>query len=207
MPEDDERAGFDPADGFDAADGFDDQDYLDDDFDVDETGSGWTSGFPPPFGERAGGRHAARRGLVLAATALVAAGFAFGVAAVAMHDVSANPAASVTPSASSPAAGGSGGEPTSGADGGAAPLPSGAMMQLEIGGQVTAVSATSITIGSGDRAITAAVTSSTEITGKVTSIGGVKVGDLVSASISGTAGKLTADTIQDPASLPSGPGQ
>ena len=34
--------------------------------------------------------------------------------------------------------------------------------------------------------VTAAVTSATEITGKVTSIGGIKVGDLVSALVSGT---------------------
>jgi hypothetical protein len=48
----------------------------------------------------------------------------------------------------------------------------------------------------------AAVTTATRITGKVTSIAGIAVGDLVSATITGTAGKLTADTIQDPASLP-----
>ena len=47
----------------------------------------------------------------------------------------------------------------------------------------------------------------TKVTGKVTSISGVKVGDFVSASISGANGKLTADSIQDPASLPSGSGQ
>jgi hypothetical protein len=51
------------------------------------------------------------------------------------------------------------------------------------------------------------VTRSTTITGKVTSISGIKVGDFVSASITGTNGKLTADSIQDPASLPSGSGQ
>jgi hypothetical protein len=45
------------------------------------------------------------------------------------------------------------------------------------------------------------------VTGKVAGIGGVKVGDLVSATITGADGKLTADSIQDPASLPSGPGQ
>jgi hypothetical protein len=39
------------------------------------------------------------------------------------------------------------------------------------------------------------------------SIGGVKVGDVVSASISGADGKRTAASIQDPASLPSASGQ
>jgi hypothetical protein len=80
-------------------------------------------------------------------------------------------------------------------------------MELEIGGLVRAVSATSITVGGNGQEVTAAVTRATVITGKVSSISGIKVGDFVSASISGTNGKLTADSIQDPASLPSGPGQ
>jgi hypothetical protein len=81
------------------------------------------------------------------------------------------------------------------------------MERLEIGGQVTAVSATSITLNGGGQEITATVTRTTKVTGKVTSISGVKVGDFVSASISGANRKLTADSIQDPASLPSGSGQ
>ncbi len=77
-----------------------------------------------------------------------------------------------------------------------------------IGGTVTAVSATSITLGKGGQAVTAAVNYATKVTGKVTSISGIKVGDLVSASLSGTSGgNLAADSIQDPASLPSGLGQ
>jgi hypothetical protein len=63
------------------------------------------------------------------------------------------------------------------------------------------------TIGSGGNAVTAAVTRATKVTGKVAGIGGVQVGDLVSATITGANGKLTADSIQDPASLPSAPGQ
>ena len=51
------------------------------------------------------------------------------------------------------------------------------------------------------------MTKATKVTGKVTSIGGVKVGDVVSASITGTNGKLTVTSIQDPASLPSAPAQ
>jgi hypothetical protein len=80
-------------------------------------------------------------------------------------------------------------------------------LRLEIGGPVTAVSATSITVGGGGRGVTAAVTKATKVTGKVTSIGGVKVGDVVSASMTGTNGKLTVTSIQDPASLPSAPAQ
>ena len=72
---------------------------------------------------------------------------------------------------------------------------------------MTAVSATSITLDGGGQAITAAVTRATTVTGKVTSISGIKVGDLVSASLTGADGKLTANSIQDPASLPSGAGQ
>jgi hypothetical protein len=69
------------------------------------------------------------------------------------------------------------------------------------------VSAASITLDGGGQAITAAVTRATTITGKVTSIAGIKVGDFVSASITGANGKLTADSIQDPARLPTGSGQ
>jgi hypothetical protein len=209
MPEDDDKRA-----GFEAEDGFDDFDE-----DEDEAGQGWTTpgslplgsappGFPPPYGgpgRRA--EHPARRGLLLAATALVAAGFAFGVVDVAQHDVSGSPAASSTPSASPPTPGGSAGEPTSGTGNGLPSLAPGATMQLVIGGPVTAVSAKSITVGTGDRAVTASVTSATKVTGKVTSIGGIKVGDVVSATISGTNGKLVATSIQDPASLPSGPAQ
>ena len=65
-------------------------------------------------------------------------------------------------------------------------MPPGAMERLEIGGQVTAVSATSITLNGGGQEITATVTRATKVTGKVTSISGIKVGDLVSASISGS---------------------
>lgn len=230
MPENHgERDGFDEPDDFGERQEFGDRDEFDDDFgdaELDDDGyaaeraeSAWPApvppppGYPPPPGgwHRNGGSGARRRGLLLAATAVAAAAFAFAVADAAIHDAPGRPAASATPSG-----GGYGGDPSGrpgggtqlAPQGGGAPsLPSGAMMQLEIGGPVTAVSATSITVGSGDRAVTAAVTSATKITGKVTSIGGIKVGDLVSALITGTNGKLTADSIQDPASLPSGLGQ
>ena len=41
-----------------------------------------------------------------------------------------------------------------------------------------------------------------EIGGTVHAISGIKAGDLVSAQITGTDGKLTAAAIQDPASIP-----
>jgi hypothetical protein len=206
----------------------DDFDDLDDDDDDDGPGPHWPApGFPPGApGEPPGGWHrggpwgggAARRGWLLALTAVVAAAFGFGVVVVALHEAAGPASAGAAPSSSATASPGavppkSG---TSGAGNGTQPapqggglpsLPPGAMERLEIGGQVTAVSATSITLNGGGQEITATVTRATKVTGKVTSISGVKVGDFVSASISGANGKLTAGSIQDPASLPSGSGQ
>lgn len=220
MPENhDERGSFDEQ-GFDDQADFDEDDDYDDDYDdddddgyePDEAGRAWfasgypSAGFPPPPGRR-GTRH----GWLFAATAVVAAALAFGVVDFAIHAAAGSPAASATPSASAPTGSGSGSEPSGGTrfgPAGGAPLPSGAAERLMIGGKVTAVSATSITLGGGAQTVTAAVTHSTKVSGKVTSIAGIKVGDLVSASITGTSGgKLVADSIQDPASLPSGPGQ
>ena len=224
MPEEhDERAGFGEPDDFTEADEFDD---LDDDEpgDADRArpAPGYSPGeYPaPPGGWRRVGGDRLGRGLLFAVAALVAGATGFGVVAVAVHDAAAVPtAAGSTPSSSAPNAGStpSGGAPTGGAGsgtrlapnaGGAIPsIPSGATLRLEIGGPVTAVSATSITLGGGGRGVTAAVTKATKVTGKVTSIGGVKVGDVVSASITETNGKLTVTSIQDPASLPSAPAQ
>jgi hypothetical protein len=214
MPEDhDERAGYGEHDEFDEPDevgALDDLDDFDDDDDVDWPGGTWPApGYPPgdpghPSRWQHGGGNGIRRGWLLALTAVVAAGFGFGVVLVATHEATASPAAaSATPSSSAPSSGAG----LSPQGGGAPSLPSGATEHLEIGGQVSAVSATSITLNGGGQAITATVTRATTVTGKVTSIRGIKVGDLVSASITGTGGKLTAESIQDPASLPSGSGQ
>ena len=172
--------------------------------------------YPPgtyPPGTGPAGVTARRHGLLLALTAVVAAAAGFGVVAVAVRDVTGSPAAaSSSPSAAAPSPYGSAGLPSRGTvlspqAGGIPSLPAGATLRLEIGGQVTAVSPTSITIGADGSVVTAAVTRVTKVTGKVAGIGGIKVGDLVSATITGTAGRLTADSIQDPASLPSAPGQ
>ena len=72
-------------------------------------------------------------------------------------------------------------------------------LRLLLTSRVLAVSGASITIGGDGASVTAAVTATTTVTGKVHSIGGVKVGDEVSAQISGTASHLTATAIQDPA--------
>jgi hypothetical protein len=224
MPEDHgERAGYGEHDDFDEPDEFDDFADLDDDEDEPEPGRAWPApGYPPgapgdpPGGWHRGGGSGARRGWLLALTAVVAAAAGFGVVAVAFPDATGSPAAGATPSSSAPTAGGSGAAPSSGAGngtqlappgGGVQSPPPGATERLEIGGPVTAVSATSITLDGGGQPITAAVTRATTITGKVTSIAGIKVGDFVSASITGANGKLAANSIQDPASLPSGSGQ
>jgi hypothetical protein len=69
-------------------------------------------------------------------------------------------------------------------------------LRIMLTGRVLAVSAKSITIGGNGPAVTAAITGATEITGKA---GGIRVGDEVSAKITGTGSDLTATAIQDPA--------
>jgi Cu/Ag efflux protein CusF len=54
--------------------------------------------------------------------------------------------------------------------------------------------------------MTAAITNSTRITGRVSSISGIKVGDQVSAQIADSGGKATVTAIQYPAQVPPGMG-
>jgi hypothetical protein len=126
---------------------------------------------------------------VLAAAAGVAAG---------LFLVKGTPVASTadgaTPSASAPA----------GSSTGLPALPGlsrngNGQLQMLLTGRVLAVSGTSITIGGNGPSVTAAVTSATTITGTVHGIGGISVGNEVSAQITGTASHLTATAIQDPA--------
>jgi hypothetical protein len=179
-------------------DKFDDQDDRDDQ-DVTEATrpeTPWPAGGEPPRRPRLRYRAA------LIVTAVLAAGAGFLVV-TAVRDVTDGPAAaspSASPTAAAPSYSSGGGAAP---NGGAIPTPgSGPQLRLQIAGKVTAISATSITLRSGGQQVTAAVTSSTRVTGRVTSIGGVKKGDLVSVQITGSNGKLTATAIQDPASLP-----
>ena len=71
-------------------------------------------------------------------------------------------------------------------------------------GTVTAVSGTSITIGGQGHTITATVTRATRVTGKVAGLGGIKVGDQVSAQLTEDGGRVTAVAIADPAQAPAG---
>jgi hypothetical protein len=193
------REDFHASDGEDAYD--DDDDYEDDDDEYQgQPELPWPPGPPGPPGPRYDRR--ARHAILLAVIAALAAAVGF-VVVTAIHDVSGSPAAAsgATPGASAPPGSPQAGNPQ------ASPLPtagSGQELQLEIGGKVVAVSATSITLDGAGQQITAAVTSATKVTGRVTSIGGVKPGDVVSAQLTGTGtgGNLTATAIQDPASLP-----
>ena len=164
-------------------------------------GDGWPDGGQPGGGGGSGagmGRgpggapgfsvRAASAVALLAAAAGVAAGFFL---------VRGTPAASTAgqlrPSAPAPSASGGTGLPG---------LPGNGKGQLQmiLTGRVLAVSGTSITIGGDGPSVTAAVTSATKVTGTARGIGGVKVGDEVSAQLTGTASHLVATAIQDPAS-------
>lgn len=132
----------------------------------------------------------------LVAIALCAAGIG-ALVVLAARGLSGSPAGPASqPSVQAP------GQP--GAGGGA--FPGGGGPEMLIGGPVTAVNSTSITIGTPGRSITAAVTSSTRFTGKVSSISGVKVGDQVSAQLTQNGGRATAVSISDPAQFPAGGG-
>jgi Cu/Ag efflux protein CusF len=76
-----------------------------------------------------------------------------------------------------------------------------------IAGPVQAISASSITLGSPGRTVTAAITGATRVSGRVTSPSQIKVGDNVSAQITVRNGKSVVTSIQYPAQLPSGGGQ
>jgi hypothetical protein len=164
-----------------------------------EDGSSWPP-VPPAQGQdgRASRR---RRSLVMAAVAIVAVGAGAGVTLAVTSELAS----------SSPAPAASGGSAAPGQLGGGgigAALPAGRqVIQLVLGGQVTAVSRRSITIDGGGHATTAAITSSTRVTGRVTSIGSVRVGDRISAEITETGGQATVTALQDPASLPPALGQ
>ena len=100
---------------------------------------------------------------------------------------------------------GAGGQPGSGGQAGPnGGFPGGGVGRAFLIGKVLKVSSTSITIGGPGRSITASVTASTRITGKVSAISGIKVGDQVSAQITGGNGSPAVAAIQYPAQMPAG---
>jgi hypothetical protein len=186
---------------------------------ADEPDLDWPDDWPdeggndPPWGRTApaaahgsdgGPGRLGLRPLALATVAVVAlaagAGVALAITKGIDHSASPSAAPSTQPSVVAPGGSGPGG--------GTVPGGGGPVEQMFVAGPVTAVTSTSITIGGGPgRSVTAAITSSTRITGKVTSIGGVKVGDQVSAQITeSNGGQPTVAAIQDPAQAPSGGG-
>jgi len=92
---------------------------------------------------------------------------------------------------------------TGGGSGGLPALPplngNGGGLQYMLNGQVSAISATSITLSGSGPSVTAAITSSTQVGGNVTSVSQIKVGDQVTAQVGGkSATALVAMSIQDP---------
>jgi hypothetical protein len=171
-----------------------DPDWPDDWPDEDAADPPWRRA-ARPAAYRPGGGPGRRSGRPLALTvvAVVAlgAGAGFALAVGRGLDNSASPSATPSSQPSYPA-GGSGG--------------TGAVGQAFIEGQVEAVSSTSITIGGPGQSMTAAITAATKVTGRVTSIGSVRVGDQVSAQITVSGGQATVTAIQDPAQAPTGGG-
>jgi hypothetical protein len=205
-----------------------DEDSLDDDWPDDGSpddewlDDGWLDGQPfgapgGPSGPRLGPGSGHRRGwghggfpgfpTWMAVAVIVAAGIA-GVA-VGFLLTRGTPAASgALPSASAPPSVQTSAPPSTGSGAGpqARPgLPGNAsgngdgQLRMLLTGRVLAVSGTSVTIGGVGPSVAAAVTSTTKLTGHVHDLSGIKVGDGVSAQITGTPSHLVITTLQDPA--------
>ena len=182
MPED-----FDASDGHS---GWEDEDMPDEDH-YPQPEPPWPADGRPLHRDAPPRRWPARYGVTLVLTAVIAAAAGF-LAVIAVRDLSARPTAASSVAPASGRAPGAGG-PESGAPSSGGPAPGaapgrGQTIQLEIGGKVTAVSATSITVAGPGRQVTAAVTSATKVSGRVSGIGGVTAGDEVSLQAAGTGG-------------------
>ena len=183
------------------ADDWPEDDWPEDDH---EAGLPW----PPPSGG-SGDRPRRRRPLMLAVIAVAALVTGAGVTLAVSSELSpSSPAAASR--GQSPVATGPGGSDGSGQLPGGA-LPGGALpggtgtAQMFIAGRVQAISPTSITLGAPGRAVTAAITRATRVSGGATSVSQIKVGDNASAQITMRHGKPVVTSIQDPARPPSGP--
>jgi hypothetical protein len=182
-----------------------DPDWPDDWPDKDQADPPWRRAAAPPA-HGPGGRPGRRslRPLALTVVAVVALGAGAGVALAVGRGLDNSSSPPATPS----------GQPSYEAPGGGA-VPGGGAIPGDgngpvgeglIEGRVQAVSSTSVTIGGAGQSMTAAITAATKITGQVTSIDRVKVGDEVSAQITMNGGRATVTAIQDPAQAPSGGG-
>ena len=143
--------------------------------------------------------------VVIAVVAVVAgAGVALGLQVFCSHADSAPPSQSSNLAPLQPGAGGQPGSGGQAGPNGGFPGGAGGVAHAFLIGKVVKVSSTSITIGGPGRSITASITSSTRITGKVSAISGIKVGDQVSAQITEGNGSPTVAAIQYPAQMPAG---
>lgn len=180
----------------------DDDGWPDEDWPDDEAGPPWP---PPPPGGRAAGGSRRRRPLILAVVGLAALVAGAGVTLAVSSELSpAAPAASGRTQSPTVTGPGSSQLPAGALPGGGAG--GGGTAQMFIAGRVQRISATSITLGAPGRAVTAAITSATRVSGRVSSVSQIKVGDNASAQITVRDGKPTVTAIQYPAQLPSGGG-
>ena len=174
--------------------------WPDDEWPGDDVPAGAQPAGAQPGGAGKGRGHGGAPGFSVRAAAAVAVLAAAAGGAAGLFLVKGTPAASAAgrtmPSASTPAGSGTGlpGLPGLSGNGNG-----NGQLRMVLTGQVLAVSGTSITIGGDGPSVKAAVTSTTTITGTAHGIGGVKVGNEVSAQVTGTASHLTATAIQDPA--------
>jgi hypothetical protein len=194
-------------------------DLWPDDDDDGAAGDPWPAATPPgwpgngPGGAPGGGppkRWLRPASLVAVALVAIVAGAAIALGEQVFASSPAPSASGSQPSSLGPAQPGGNGQPAGGGQvgpggqagpGGGFP---GGQGQAFVIGKVLKVSATSLTIGGPGRSITAGITSATRVSGKVSAIAGIKVGDQVSAQITESGGKATLAAIQDPAQLPGG---
>jgi hypothetical protein len=159
-----------------------------------QTPPGWPT--PPVIAVLSGSPLRQRMHMITVGAVAVAAAVLAAVVAILLTGGPAGSSAPAARPASSPAAGIP--APVTTQPGG---QDSGADLHLFVGGRVTAVSGTSITISGEGHTITAQITGSTAFTG-VSGATGIKVGDLVTAQIAGYGSRPVVTAIQDPAQLP-----
>jgi hypothetical protein len=156
-----------------------------------------------------GGYRPPKSNAPLMALGVVAAAAVIGLILVLVFARSSSSAAASDPAVSYPsptqtyAGGGSGGS----GDGTLAALPplsgNGGGLMYMLNGKVAAISGTSITLSGNGPSVTASINGSTQVTGDVTSVSGIKVGDQVTAQVSGqSSSSLVATAIQDPGQGP-----
>lgn len=153
---------------------------------------------PPPPGGRDGRSGSGIQPVTAAVIGVLVLVAAVAVALIVVAGHSSAPASSAAqgnaPAAGAPAQGGSG--PVQGGGGGAGG-------NLFLGGTVTKISSTSITITAQQHVITAAITGSTQFTGSARNASGVKTGDSVMVTISGYGtSNPVCNSISDPAQAP-----